>query len=119
MAFERFTAKSYRTGKIGEPMISIYKNGQITFSVDAMRHFEIKDFDFAVLFYDADSKSIGIMLTDNGEEVGAYKLIKRKSQGYGISAKKFLNFHDIDFSSARSYPLKYNEDDGLYIFEVG
>ena len=36
------------------------------------------DFDYAVLFFDEESRTIGIMLTKNAEEEGVLKLIKRE-----------------------------------------
>ena len=119
MAFKRFTEKKYRSGKIGEPMMSVLKSAQMSFNTPAMRQFELFDFDYAVLYFDEDTRTVGIMLTNDDGEDGVYKLIKRETGGYGISARKFLNFHEIDFSESRSYPLEFDEETNLYVFKIG
>ena len=118
MGFQRFEGVKYRTGKIGAPMISIWKIGQISFNTDAKRRFKLDDFTHAVLFFDSDTRAIGIMLTNDPDEVGALKLIIPKTGGRGISAKKFLNFHDIDYSESKSYPVEYDENEKMYIFQL-
>ena len=118
MGFKRFAGTKFRTGKIGDPMISVWAIGQISLNTDAMRKFELYDFTHGVLFFDEDSRSVGVMLTNDPEEVGALKLIKRKTGGHAISAKKFLNFHDIDYSESKSYPLEYDSESDLYVFKI-
>ncbi len=90
MAFKRFTDIKFRLGKSGKPMVSIWKQGQISFNTAAMLIYKLKDYDLAVLFYDEDARSIGIMLTNDEKEDGAIKLIKRKSGGFSVSGKSFF-----------------------------
>lgn len=116
--FKRFTEKKHRSGKIGDPTVSIHKSMQIWFNAHAMRRFELYDFDYAVLFFDEETKTVGIMLTKDDEEEGVYKLIKPKSGGYGLSVRRFLNFHEIDCSELKSYPLEYDEESNLYFFKI-
>jgi len=118
MVLKRFTEKKYRSGKIGEPMVSVLKSGQISFNTPAMRQFELYDFDYAVLFFDKDTRTVGIMLTNDDGEDGAYKLIKRETGGYAVSAKKFLNFHDINYLKSKTYPVEYDENEKMYIFQL-
>lgn len=118
MGFKRFSGTKYRSGQIGEAMISVWKIGQISFNTDAMRQFNLYDFTHAVLFFNEDTRSVGIMLTNDPKEVGVLKLIKRDTGGYAMSAKKFLNFHDIDYSELKTYPLEYDREANLYVFNL-
>jgi len=119
MGFQRFEGTKYRSGQIGETMVSIWKIGQISFNTDAMRKFNLVGaFTHAVLFFDDDTRSVGIMFTNDADEVGALKLIKRKTGGYAMSAKKFLNFHGIDYSESKTYPVEYDQNEKMYIFKV-
>jgi hypothetical protein len=118
MGFQRFEGTKYRTGRIGEPMISIWTIGQISFNIDAKRRFNLDDFTHAVLFFDQDTRSIGILLTNDPNEIGALKLIIPKTGGRAISAKKFLNFHEIDYSVSKTYPLEYDREANLYVFKI-
>jgi hypothetical protein len=118
MGFKRFEGTKYRTGRIGEAMISVWAIGQISFNTDAMRKFELYDFTYGVLFFDEDSRSVGILLTNEPDEKGALKLIKRKTGGHAMSAKKFLAFHEIDYSESKTYPLEYDREANLYVFKI-
>ena len=118
MGLKRFTEKKYRSGKIGEPMVSVLKSGQISFNTPAMRQFNLFEFDYAVLFFDKDMRTVGIMLTNDDGEDGAYNLIKPKAGGYAVSAKKFLNFNDIIYSKSKIYPVEYDENEKMYIFQI-
>ena len=83
-----------------------------------MRQFNLFDFDYAVLFFDEDTGTVGIMLTHDDGEDGAYKLIKSKAGGYAVSVKKFLNFNDINFSKSKAYPVEYDENEKMYVFQI-
>jgi len=119
MALKRFVATNFRSGRIGDPTVSILKSGQIFFNTAAMRQFGLFDYNCAVLFFDEAEKVVGIMLTNDPDEDGAYNLIKRETGGFGISAKKFLNFHEINYSKTKNYPIEYDENEGMYLFKVG
>jgi hypothetical protein len=118
MAFERFEEMKHRSGKIGKAIITVSKVGVLNFNVGAMRQFDLYGYTHAIMFYDRDSNSVGIMLTKKADEKGAYKLIKRKTGGYGISAKKFLNFYGIDYTETKSCPLRYHEKLKMFVFQI-
>ena len=113
MAFERFT----RVGGRGyTPKASIWKRGQIGFNQGAVERFNLKEFDFAVLFYDRDEKKIGVRFLNDGSEDGANKIIKGKT-GIFVSAKAFLDFYEISHSVTRRYDVEHDKESGLYIFK--
>ena len=57
-----------------------------------------KDFKYAILFWDAAEKSIGIHFTNDESEKKNAFLIARSKEGYGgsISAKSFFRHYKID-----------------------
>jgi hypothetical protein len=115
MAFERYTKTNLR---LGEPKISIWSRGQIGFNSTAIVKYKLKDFDYAVLFFDKDTKTIGVKLTNDKREPGAMKLVKRKSGGFSFSAQGFLKYYNIDYGETKKYDLTYDESEKLYIFQL-
>ena len=115
MPFERFT-KTRSRGLI--PKVSIWSRGQIGFNKSAVAKFEIDKFDYLVLFYDKDSKRIGIKLTNDQEE-GAIKIIRKLASGGAlVSAKSFLFHYDIGGPETRNYGLELDADSGLIVIDT-
>jgi hypothetical protein len=118
MTFKRFTETGFRLGKSGKPMVSIWRQGQISFNTAAMQAYKLKEYNYAVLYYDEDAKAVGIMLTNDGKEDGAIKLIKRTSGGFSVSGKRFLHFHKISYEKTASYPVEWDDESKLYVFKL-
>jgi len=115
MAFERFTETRAR-GLI--PKASIWGRGQIGFNKSAVLKFQINMYNYLVLFYDPDSKRIGIKLT-NKEEEGAIKITKKLASGGAlVSAKSFIFHYDINASKTRNYDLEVDRDSGLIVIDT-
>ena len=115
MAFERYTKTNSR---FSEPIISIWSGGLIGVSRGAMIKYKLVDYNYAVLFFDKDTKAIGVKLTNDKKEPGAMKLVKRKSGGFSFSAQCFLKFYNIDYGKTKKYDLIYNEIEDLYTFQL-
>lgn len=115
MAFERYTRTRAR-GLL--PKASIWSRGQIGFNQSAVLRFEINKFDYIVLFYDLDTKRIGIKLTNEQEE-GAIKIINKLASGGAlISAKSFLINYDLFSQETRNYDLYLDTDSGLLVIDT-
>ena len=110
MAFERFT----QIGRGYKPKVSITKSGQIGFNQGAVKHFNLNDYEYAVLFYDKDNRRIGIGLTNDNSEAGICKLRKRAS-GADISARSFFGYYGIDYADSNRYDASWDEDDNMVI----
>ena len=115
MAFEKFTKTG---GRIGSPKASIWSRGQIGLNQGALRRFDLEKFDFAILFYDKDTKKIGIKFSNDDTEKGTIKITKRKNGGMSFSGLSFLNYYGIDYSETKKYDLEHDKDNGLYVFEL-
>lgn len=115
MAFERYTKTNLRMGK---PQISIWSRGQIGFNSGAIEKYKLNNFNYAVLFFDKNTRAIGVMLTNDKEEPGAMKLVKRKSGGFSFSAQSFLKHYEIDYSKTIRHDLTYDEKENMYTFQL-
>ena len=91
MAWEKFTI----TRRSFKPRISIRGNSQIGFNSAAIEDFKLKDYKFAVLYYDRDNKKIGVKLTNSKEEEGVRKLRVREGAGASLPARVFIEYYKM------------------------
>ena len=115
MAFERFTKTK---GRVYTPKIGIWKRGQIGFNQPAVDKLEMEKFEYAVLFYDSDNKRVGFQFTNDANEEGACKIIKRKTGGFSITGTSFLKFYRIDHSKTCQYDTKYDEGQSIWYIDL-
>lgn len=115
MAFERYKRARAR---YGEPKVSIWSRGQIGFNNSAIEEYKLDGFQFAVLFYDGESKKVGIMFTNDEKEEGVIKFVKRKSGGYSFSGVGFLKTYNIEMGETKRYPLVWDEENKLHTFQI-
>jgi hypothetical protein len=113
MAFERFTD----VGRVFRPRASLRSNGQIGFNHGAVKRFEMEKFSHAVLFYDAETKRIGIHLTNDKDEAGASTLITRNKNGT-LSARAFLEFHQLTPRTTTQYDIARDTATGMLVIGV-
>ncbi len=93
-SFEKFQSRHSRK----EDRITITKSFSIGFPSEFYHKNGIKDFKYAVLFWDAENKAVGVNFTnDEGEKKNAF-LIARSKEGYGgsVSARSFFRHYQID-----------------------
>lgn len=115
MGFVKFTDVGAR---LGEPMVSIWSRGQIGFNQGATKMFDISDYQYVVLYFDADTKRIGFELTGNENAEGAIKLVFRKNSGASFSAVPFLRLNKISYKATRKYVLERDEDSGFLVIDL-
>jgi hypothetical protein len=121
MSFEKFQNRHTRL----EERITITKSSN---SIGFPSHFyhenRIKDFKYAVLFWDAADNAIGIHFTNDESEKKNAFLIARSKEGYGgsISAKSFFRHYKIDPKIYHGrYEWKKRTEDGvgeLFVFAL-
>ena len=113
MAFERFT----KTGSRGyTPKASIWTRGQIGFNQGAVERYNLKEFEYAILFFDKEEGRIGVKFTNDPTEEGTNKIIKGKSSIF-ISTKAFLDYYNIAHAKTIKYDFEYNGETDLYTFK--
>jgi hypothetical protein len=114
MPFERFT----EVGRVFRPRASIRSNGQLGFNHGCVKRFEMEKYTHAVLFFDPDSRRIGVKLTNDKEEPGASTLITRGGNGT-VSARSFLEYYRITPKKTTQYDISSDKASGFLVIEVG
>src|SRR3989338_3972893 len=102
-SFEKFENRHARH----EDRITVTKSNTIGFPSQFYHKNGIKDFKYAVLFWDAANSAIGINFTNDETEKKNAFLIARSKDGYGgsISARSFFRHYGID---PMTYYGRYN-----------
>lgn len=111
MTFVRFT----ETGKSFKPKASIWSRGQIGFNQGAVNRLQLDKFNFAILFYDEETRKVGFLFTNDENENGAIKIVNKKT-GAVISGKSFLDFFEIKHEKTKNYTLEKEGD--YYVIDL-
>ena len=114
MAFERFTD----VGRVFRPRASIRSNGQIGFNHGCVKRYELQKFSHVVLFYDQDSKRVGIRLTNDKTEAGASTLTTRSGNG-AVSARSFLEYYRILPKVTTQHDIEWDTENKMLVLDVG
>ena len=96
--------------------VTIRQTGQLGFNGGAIRRFKLKDYRFAVLYWDPERRAIGIEPSEIECE-GAIELKATDSNNY-LRAKNFLDLYEIDYSRSHRYELRRDEQTGFLYFEL-
>lgn len=99
MPFVKFTEK----GRAFAPKATLSRSGMLSFNDGAYRRFGMKEFDYCVLYYDADTKRIGVQMTNEATSDGARKLRPRTGGGADISAKSFCDYFALGVTETTIY----------------
>jgi len=99
--FKKFTGRNVRQ----EDRITVTKSNSIGLPQKFYQDNGIKNFKYAVLFFDGKNKAIGIYFTNDEKEKSAFKIIHSK-KGYGgqIVVRSFFKICGID---SRIYRGRY------------
>jgi hypothetical protein len=92
------------------------RTGQFGFNAGAINLHKVRDFKFAVLYFDRESQVVGIGLT-NEIETGAIEIKQAASNTY-VRAKNFCDKYGIDYSESHAHELKKQEESGLLYIEL-
>ena len=111
--FEKFTQQ----GRSFKPRISIRKRGQIGFNNGSINKFNLKEFDFVVLYMNKADNKIAFKFTNNAKEEGAIKLVKRKNN-YFVSGKSFLDFYSVAYDETVSMDAVWEDRSQVAIVQL-
>ena len=107
MSFKKFTG-SRSPGFRGEPTMTIYDRGMISFGRGVLEKY-LKGFNFVHLFYEEETKKIGIKpVTEDDGQAFRVKLDRTGKTG-NFSCRTFLDHFKIDWSQTRKYKTTWNE----------
>ncbi len=121
--FEKFT----KVGSSFAPTVSLRKQGAIGISQGALNRFGLVEGDwFVILYFDRSANVLGIQPTQNAEDEGAIKLIKRRAAGKNgkisisssISAKSFFEYYSISALETRSFLATLDEQTKMIVIDL-
>ena len=113
VAFKKFT----NWGKQYDPRVSITTGGLMSFNQGAMNAFRMHEWDYVFLYYDEETRRIGIQNAGSEDQEGARRLRKRKT-GSDISARTFYSYYGIPRDTTTRYIPKYDENERMVIFDL-
>lgn len=111
MAFQRFT----ESGKGYKPKISLRPSGTIGINDSALKKFALSQYEFVALYFDPETKQIAIGGASESE-VGSQRLNKGR-RGASISAKRFLDFHDLVITRLKHFECHLDIEQNLVILD--
>jgi hypothetical protein len=109
--------KHTEVGKRFLPRVSMSQGGLISFSDAATKRFGLDRHGFVVLYYDPDTKRVGIELTNEEKAAGAIK-IRLRSTGAYVAGKSFVGKFDIKLSGTTAYDVEIDEESQLLVFDL-
>ena len=101
MAFERYVPP--RTAGM-KPRATVRPSGLISFDAAAVAAFGLNKATHAVLFFDKSRKLIGVQITNNGNEVGAFPLSRRR-RSVSLKAPQFLTQYGLAFDESQRFDI--------------
>jgi hypothetical protein len=113
MPFVKYTGG----GRSYVPRASISKTGMISFTEGAKQRFRMSDYGFAVLYYDEESRRIGIELVTDESAEGARR-IRHRDTGCDMAAKSFLDFFDIGVRRTTAYQIARDSETGYLVVDL-
>ena len=114
MPFERFT----ETGRGFAPKASIARSGMIGLNSGAVRRYEVDKHPYCVLYYDSDTRRIGMELTDDADAPGARMIRLGRAGGAFIGARSFLEYYDITPPATMLYPVGHDDEAKLLVLDL-
>lgn len=113
MAFQLF--RDY--GKSMLPKVTITKYGSICLNQGAKSKFRTGDYQFCRLYFDPDTRRIGIELT-NDSSLEAVRALRQTRHGTEVSARSFLNAWEIDYSVTQIYDVQKDRETGFLVIDL-
>jgi hypothetical protein len=113
-----YTIFERKTPRLGSPLISFSKIGQIFFNQGAARILQKEPVEFILLLWDEVEHKLGIKSITNKKDPRAYKIhYNTKANGCSFSCKTFLDYTGINYAERKSLPVEINPN-GEMLVEV-
>lgn len=101
MAFERYVPP--RTAGM-KPRATIRPSGLMSFDAAAVAAFGLNKASHVVLFFDKGRKLIGVQITNNGNEAGAFPLSRRR-RSVSLKAPQFFGQYGLAFEESQRFDI--------------
>lgn len=116
MAFQRFETKPAKGSRNnGAPTIAIASSGQIIFNRRARLMFELEAYSHCVLYFDPDTRRVGIELS--GDEAIGMAISYSATGSAFIAGRSFLRAHNLRRLDTTRHRLTRDEESGLLVFD--
>jgi hypothetical protein len=104
---------------VGTPAISLTKLGRLAFNTTASVQLKENKAEKVLLLWDKETKRIGVQVITTKEDDRAYKIHwSPRGDGCGFTASTALKQIGFDTSETRSMPVKWDEQERMFIIEV-
>lgn len=101
-----------------DPKLSVWKAGQLAFNKASVEKFNLSKFTHCVLYYDKDSKKIGIKPTIDEKESSRLK-IKKYKWGYLVWAKNYVKSFGLPQGKTRQLHPYWDDKDQMIVANYG
>jgi len=115
MGFQKFVGKRQKPVN-KEPMISVLRAGRLGINKACLEKY-LKNYKYAVLFFDPEKKIIGIQPTNEASDE-AYPIRVSRTSDAGITALAFLRHFGIPHEKSRSYVAAWNDKEMLVEIDI-
>jgi hypothetical protein len=110
---EWFTKK---TPRLGSPLLSFSKLGQVTFNQTAARILQKEPVEYLMIGWDPLENKIAMKAIANTKDPRAYKIrYNDKGNGASFSAKTFLDHAGIEYSERKPIPIEINTNAEVFL----
>jgi hypothetical protein len=89
----------------------------ISFSDGARKRYHMDEYKFCVLYYDADTRRVGIEFSNDESAEGAIK-IRFRATGADVAAKSFCDYFDIGIHDTKLYDIEKDDETGLATLDL-
>jgi hypothetical protein len=111
--YEIFTRK---TPRMGSPILSFSKIGQISFNQTAARLLQKEAIEHILLLWDSTEHKLALKSINNKKDPRAYRIrYNEKGNGASFSAKTFLDHAGIDYSERKAIPIEINPSAEMFL----
>jgi hypothetical protein len=114
MAFERFVPPPTAGAR---PRATIRPSGLISFDAASVAAFKLDKVSHAVLFFDKTRKLIGIELTNNAKESGAFPMSRRR-RSVSLKAPHFFSQYGLVFEDSQRFDVNQEERGGMLMISM-
>jgi len=99
------------------PAMSVSAYGKMAFNKPASDFLISRNWKYVVLFFDKESKKIGIKAPKNLNEV-KYKLTYHGGSYFVFNSPAFVKFIQYPVKGTHQFPATWNKEDEMYIVDL-
>jgi hypothetical protein len=99
------------------PTATFWARGHIGLNRGAVAAYQLRDYRYAVLWYDLATGRIGFQWTQDAQEPGAITLTQHPT-GASVLARAFLEYYRIPYHPRRTFRLAVDPESGLVILAL-